>query len=116
MAYSAITFSGSTNGRPMAIDAVASPGTTIHTVATATAAIEDIFIDAWNTATADRDIWIELGATGDSDALRTTLPPRAGPYRIVAGARLAGGSGIVVRAYATATGNVRLAGGVNRIL
>ena len=38
MAYSAITFSGSTNGRPMAIDAVASPGTTIHTIATATAA------------------------------------------------------------------------------
>ena len=116
MAYTPLILSSSTVGRPVVIDALSSPGTLVHTVATATAAIEDIFLDAWNTATNDALLTVELGATGEARQITANLTTRAGPYRIVAGARLAGDAGVVIRAFATATGIIRIAGGGNRSL
>lgn len=114
MAYSAITFSGSTNGRPILADAVASPGTTIHTVSTATGTLEEVYLDAYNTATADRKLVVEFGSTATTSHLYADIPAQGGPYRVCAGLRLQGATGQVVRAFATATGCVVIAGGANQ--
>ena len=112
--FSAIIFSGSTNGRPVLADAVASPGTTIHTVSTATGTLEEVYLDAFNTATADRKLTVEFGSTATTSHLYATVPTQGGPYRICAGLRLQGATGQIIRAFATATGCVVIAGGVNQ--
>jgi hypothetical protein len=112
--FTAITFSNSTNGRPILADAVASPGTTIHTAATATGTLEEVYLDAYNTATADRILVIEFGSTATTSHLYATVPTQGGPYRVCAGLRLQGATGQVIRAFATATGCVVIAGGANQ--
>jgi hypothetical protein len=112
--YAGIIFSSSTNGQPVVIDATSSPGTLIHTFATATSAIEDVFVDATNTATTDRILTIEFGATGEAREIKATIPALTSPYRMISGARIQGGSGLTMRAYATATGALRVFGGLNR--
>lgn len=116
MAYKPLILSASTNGQPLVIDATSSPGTLLHTVSTATAAIEDVFVDVWNTATADALLTMELGATGETRQVSTTVPTRTGPWRMVSGDRFSGATGITIRAFATATGIFRIAGGVNQSL
>lgn len=112
--YSPQILSGSTNGRPIQINATTSPGTAIHTVSTATGTVEDIFVDAFNTATAERLLVIELGSTATANHLYAKVPPQDGPFRIVAGLRMTGATGISIAAFATATGALVVAGGVNR--
>lgn len=114
MAYSAIVLSGSTNGRPVAADATSSPGTTLHTVSTATGTLEEVYLDAFNTATADRFVTIEFGSTATTSHLWAQVPAQGGPYRIAAGLRLQGATGQIIRAFATATGSIVIAGGVNQ--
>lgn len=112
--YSPHVLSGSTNGRPIQVNATSSPGTTIHTVSTATGDVEDLFIDVYNSATTDRTLVVELGSTATTSHLYGLIPAQAGPYRIVSGLRLNGATGIAVAAFATATGAFVIAGGMNR--
>lgn len=112
--YTPLILSGSTVGRPIQVNATSSPGTTIHTVSTATGAVEDIFLDAYNTATVDRLLTVELGSTATTSHLYASIPAQGGPYRISAGLRLNGATGVAVSAFATATGAIVIAGGVNR--
>jgi hypothetical protein len=112
--YTPQILSGSTNGRPIQVNAVTSPGTTIHTVSTATGAVEDVFLDAYNTATTDRLLVVELGSTATTSHLYALIPRQAGPYRMVAGSRLQGATGQSIAAFATATGALIVVGGVNR--
>lgn len=114
MAYTAITLSGSTNGRPVLADATSSPGTTIHTVSTATGTLEELYLDAYNTQSADRLLVIEFGSTATTSHLYCTVPAQGGPYRVAAGLRLQGATGQIIRAFATATGCVVIAGGANQ--
>src|SRR3990172_2037784 len=101
--FTAQLLSGSTNGRPIPVTATASPGTTLHTVATAAGTLDELFIDAYNSATNDRDLVVEFGGTATAEHLWYTIRPHLGPYRIVAGARLTA-TGTPVRAFlATAT-------------
>lgn len=112
--YTPVILSGSTVGRPVQVNATTSPGTTIHTVSTATGTIEDIFLDAFNSYTSDQLLTIELGSTATTSHLYASIPAQGGPYRICAGLRLNGATGVVVSAFATATGRIVIAGGVNR--
>lgn len=112
--YTPLILSGSTNGRPIQVNATASPGTAIHTVSTATGAVEDVFLDIYNTATQYRLVVVEFGSTATTSHLYARIPGVDGPYRMVSGLRLNGATGISISAFATATGNIVIAGGVNR--
>lgn len=112
--YTPHVLSGSSNGLPIGIGQNTSPGTTLHTVTTASGAVEDIFIDAYNTATADNPLTIELGSTATAFHLTVSLPAQGGPYRVVAGLRMNGATGVVIRGFSSAGTAVLVAGGVNR--
>lgn len=116
LTYTRQILSGSTNGRPIEVSAIASPGTTIHTVAaTATNAREETYLYAVNGATADQPITVEFGGTATSDQIVYTVPSRDGLHMLVPGISLTATSSIV-RAFSTgtATESLRVSGWVNR--
>ena len=55
--------SASTNGRPVAVAATSSPGTTIHTAAAGTTSIDYVTGDAGNIDTVARDVTLEWAGT-----------------------------------------------------
>jgi hypothetical protein len=109
--------SGSTNGRPIAITATSSPGTTLHT-ASATSGVQDE-VWVWLVNNADsvaRQVSIQLGGTSASDLIEIMVPAGRGEVLAIAGARLNGG--VVVKAFVDAlpSGNlVNARVNVNRI-
>lgn len=116
LTYSRQIFSGSSNGLPIEVSAVSSPGTTIHTVgATATSAREEIILYMTNGATVDQPVTVELGGTSTKDHIKATIPSRQGLQLMVPGISLTATSSIV-RAFSTgtATETLRACGWVNR--
>ena len=108
-------FTGSTSGRPIPAAAVATPGTTIHTVGpTATANYEEHFVYASNTATADRFVTIEYGGTSTGDHIWASITAQGGPELVIPGWRLTATTSII-RAFATATGGINVSGFFNRV-
>ena len=112
--YSTLPLSGSTNGRPIAILSTASPGTTLHTVSTATAIRDHVYGWVWNQATTQSELTIEWGGTSTLDQMTLTIPARDGAYAVLPGAALIGATDIVVRAFATATNRLFAFGHVDR--
>ena len=106
--------SGLSSGAILPVVASASPGTVFHLVqATATDALEMIYLDAVNTDAADATLNVEFGSTGTEDFFNIVLKANEGVNRIVAGWPLTG-TDSVVRLFATATGIIRVGGWVNR--
>lgn len=64
-----VIFTASTNGRPSAIVATASPGDTIHTAAAGTTSIDYVTVYASNIDTVTRTITLQWGGTSTSDQL-----------------------------------------------
>lgn len=110
MSFSKVYLSGSTNGRPVAVAATSSPGTTIHTAHAS--AMDEVFIYATNTDIVDRLVTVQFGGTGAGDSIEATIP--AGKTELVIpGSPLTGA--LVVKAYAAAASVVNVFGYVNRI-
>jgi len=110
--FSKQLLSGSTNGRPVKVVATASAGTTIHTAHASD--IDEVWLWAMNTDTADRKLTIEFGGTtSPDDLIEVTIPAEAGLVAVIPGLPLSGG--LLVRAFAAAANVVTLAGYVNRI-
>ncbi len=106
--------SGSSNGRPIEIVATSSPGTTIHTVAaTATNDREMAYLYAMNAAATDMLLSLELGGTATTDLLEITITARDGPILVSPGIAFTATTSII-RAFATATGGLAVAGYINR--
>ncbi len=104
--------SGSTNGRPVKIAAIATPGTTIHT-AHATSK-DEVHIYAVNTSATAVKVTIEFGGvTAPDDLIEATIPPEAGPQLLIPGFPVSGS--VLVKAFAATADVVTLAGFVNRI-
>ena len=114
--YSGTILTGSTNGKAIAVIATTSPGTTVHTVATATGIFEDVYLDVLSQATTDRVLTLENGGTATTFRSEHLIPSQGGPIRVMAGTRYVGATGIIVAAFATATGGLLITGAVNRIL
>lgn len=114
-AFSKHPLSGSTNGRPIEIIATGSPGTTLHTVgATATSARDMVYLWAVNSSASDMDINLELGGTATTDVCTIEITKQDGPVLICPGIAFTGTSSIF-RAWATATGGLKVVGYVNRV-
>lgn len=107
--------SGSTSGRPIKVAATSTPGTTIHTAVDGASDIDHIWLDAYNTDTAEVTLTLEWGGTTSPDDLSPkalSLPPGAGPVPIVANRPLNGG--LAVKAFASSANKIVITGRVTR--
>ena len=112
--FSSQILSGSTGGGAIAVIATASPGTTLHSVATGANIFEDVYLDAYSQATTDRILTTELGGTATTFRSEHLIPAQGGPIRVMAGHRFQSATTLVIRAFATVTGGLLIGGAVNR--
>ena len=116
--YTKAKLTGSTDGRGIKVVATSTPGTTIHTSATALTT-DDNFDEVWlwavNSDTVDRKLTIEFGGTTAPDDLieTTNIPAESGLILVCAG--LITQDSIVVRAFASSANVVMIHGYVNKI-
>ena len=116
LTYCPQLLSGSTNGRPIEVATIATPGTTIHTVqSTGTDAREEVHLFAANRSTASMPLTIELGGTATTDQILTFIGAQTGFDRVIPGIRFTATTSIV-RAFTTgtATDSLSLDGWVDR--
>lgn len=103
--------SGSTNGKPIKVVAIATPGTTFHT-AHATAK-DEIYMYLSNTDTVDRNVTVEFGGVVAPDNHLKFIVPAGETILAIAGIPLT--SSLVCAAFANAANVVTMSGYVNRI-
>jgi hypothetical protein len=104
--------SGSTDGKQIKVVQTATAGTTIHT-ADATA-LDEIWLWAYNSDTADRELTIEWGeATAPDGNIKVTIPFKTGYVLVIPGLLLTNSA--VVKAFAASANVIMINGYVNRI-
>lgn len=99
--------SGSTDGKGIKVVQTATPGTLIHTGSSTPATLQEIWLWAYNSHTADVVLTIEWGdATAPDGNIKQTITFQKGEQIVVPGFILKGNaSPLTVKAFA-ATGNV----------
>src|SRR3990167_88271 len=107
--FSEVLLTGSTDGVFVNVVATASPGTVIHTAATAEK-FDHIHLWASNVSTANKKLTVEFGST--ISLIEVTIPFEDGLYTVVPGLPLTGAK--VCRAFATATDVIFVGGYVVR--
>lgn len=112
-----IPLSGSTQGRPIAVAATGTPGTTVHTTGTSATVVDEVWLYATNIDTVARNLTIEYGGTANAQKLVLAIPANSGLSLVLTGTIITGtGSGTnTIAAFASATNVVNLIGYVNRI-
>ena len=109
-----LLLSGSTSGRPINVDATATPGTLIHTAVAGAVDFDEIWLFATNTDSAPRKLTIEFGGvTAPDDLIEITIEAESGSVMVIPGIPLNGG--LVVRAFASAADAINISGFANRI-
>jgi len=110
--FSKVQLSGGTTGKNIKVAATATPGTLVHTASTTP--IDEIWLWAVNTDTADRTLTIEFGGVASpDDTIILTIPFKTGLVLVIPGLTLT--NSLVVRAFASVTNVVDVNGFVNRI-
>jgi hypothetical protein len=108
--------SGSTDGKPIKVAAVATAGTAIHTAQAGTTEgnYDEIWLYAFNSHTAAMVLTIEFGGASAPDQnIVQTLDPRSGLVLVVPGLILQNAA--TVKAFASAANVVTISGWVNMI-
>lgn len=113
--YSARQLSASTNGRPIPLATIASPGDLIHTATATAGELDEVYLWATNTDAAAQTLTIELGGTtaGDRIVNAVSFPANSQPIQIVPGIRMSNAA--EVRAFCSLAGAFVITGYVNRI-
>ena len=112
--FSKQLLSGGTNGKNVKVVATATAGTTIHTAVLGTSDLDEVWLYAMNTDSADRKLTIEYGGTTSPDDLvEVTIGTEAGWVLVCPGLLLQ--NSLVVKAFAAAANVVVINGYVNRI-
>jgi len=112
--FSKQILSGGTTGKNIKVVATASAGTTIHTAVAGTSNLDEVWLYAMNTDSADRKLTIEYGGTTSPDDLtELTITTEAGWTLVCPGLLLQ--NGLVIKAFAAAANVVVINGYVNRI-
>lgn len=107
--------SGSTNGKGIKLAATSSPGTTIHTAVSGTSSLDEIWLYAYNSHTADVVLTIEWGeATAPDGNTIITIPFKQGRFLVIDGRLLQ--NSLVVKAFAGTTNVIIIDGFVNAIV
>ena len=116
--YSKQLLSGGTNGKNVKVVATATAGTTIHTTPTTTTTLDEIWMYAVNSHSADLKVTIQFGGVEEpEDYIETTVTAESGLVLIVPGLILQGkaSTGLIVKGAAATGDEVAVYGYVNRI-
>lgn len=115
--YTAMTLSAATNGAPIRVAAVATPGTTIHTATTSDMpeGCDEVWLWAGNITAAGVNASLYLSSDGTGNKQINVRVPAAftGPIAILAGHRVC--DGVVISATASAADSIIIWGNVNRM-
>jgi len=115
--YSKVKLSGSTDGRPIAVAAIATPGTTLHTGSGTATTYEEIWLWASNTArNIDQTLVLEWGGTSASDQMKLVIKPNE-TVLVAPGWLLKGNAGtaLIIKAFTTTASKLNITGYVNSI-
>jgi len=77
----------SSDGRPIAIAATSTPGTTLHDSVIGTAHLDEVFIYVCNTTAADITVTLEIEGTAAANQVVDTIPAKAGFVLLLPGMR-----------------------------
>jgi hypothetical protein len=115
--FSKELLSASTDGRAIKVAATATAGTLIHTGSTTATTIDEVWLYAMNTDSADRKLTMEWGGvTVPDDLIEITIGTEAGLVLVAPGLLIKGNStALLVRAFAASANVITLHGYVNRI-
>lgn len=113
--FSKQLLSGSTNGKAIKVAATATAGTLIHTAASGTSTIDEIWLYAHNTSSAAVKLTIEWGeATAPDGHIEINIGAEGtGMVLVAPGIPLQ--NSLVVRAFAVTANVINIFGYVNRI-
>ncbi len=112
--YAKQLLSGSTNGKGILVVATATAGTTIHTAVSGTSDLDELWVYAVNTHSADIKLTLEWGeATEPNGNIEQTVPAESGLMLLVPGLLLQ--NSLVLKAFAGTTNEIVIHGYVNRI-
>ena len=103
--------SGSVNGLPILVSAIATPGTLIHTAVAGVTSSDEIWLYVTNNHTSAVNLTLEWG--GSTQVIRLSIPVKAGLTLVIPGFALQ--NGLVVRAFAEVTNVILVFGYVHRI-
>lgn len=112
--YTGAVLSGSTNGRPIPVAAVATPGTSLHVAGAS--GFDEIYLWASNVTTAAATLTIEWGGTSNpADHLvkAYSVPPNSIPIPIALGQRVTGS--VTIRAFSNTASAINITGYVNQV-
>jgi len=113
--FTKVILSGSTNGKQIKVAATASSGTTIHTAISGSSSIDEVWLYAYNSHTADVVLTIQFGGTTSPDNdIKLTIPFQQGRFLVCDGMLLNNSN--VIRAYAGTANVIMIDGFVNRIV
>ncbi len=105
--------SGSTSGRPIAVAATSTPGTTIHTAVNISDNIDEVWLYVTNTDASAVDLTLELGGTSTSDTVEMSIPAEDGLHLVLPGNVF--DTGVIIKAFAGTTNVINVVGWVNRL-
>lgn len=114
--YAPLLLSGSTDGKPIAVAATASPGTTIHTAVTGSTSWDEVYLWVSNVTAADATLTIQWGGTTDpADMIvkGVSVPANSTAILVIDGLRI--NNGAVIRAFGGTASALNITGNVNRI-
>ena len=112
--YSKELLSGSTQGKGILVTATSTAGTLIHTAVTGTTDLDEIWLYAVNTHSADIKLTLEWGeATEPNGNIEQTVPTESGLMLLVPGLLLQ--NGLTVKAFVGTGSEIVIHGYANKI-
>lgn len=112
--FSGSVLSGSTNGRPIPVAAVATPGTNIHTAGAT--GYEEVYLFASNVTASAATLTIEWGGVSDPGDHMTkaySIPANSPPVPVAVGQRIAGG--LSIKAFSATGSAINITGWANLV-
>ena len=118
--FAKVLLSGGSQGKAIKIAATTagSAGTTIHTTGTSSTVIDEVWLYATNSSSANVVLTIQWGGvTAVDNETKLTIPSNSGLTLVIPGLILTGtgSAGNVIAAYAATTDVITISGYVNRI-
>jgi len=110
--YSGAVLSGSTNGRPIPVVAVATPGTAIHQAGAS--GLDEVYLWATNVTGVAATLTIEFGGVadpGDHIVKAYSIPANSLPIPIVLGQRISGS--VAIKAFSGTASAINVTGYAN---
>lgn len=113
--YNKQFLSESSNGRPILVTDISTPGLLIHTAVSGLVNMDEIWLYAFNNHSAAAVLTVEFGGNTDPDHLiKVSIPETSGLYLVIPGLIL--NNGRTVAATASIDDVISLVGWVNRII